>query len=536
MIALVGCTGTILRGESGEPCLDMANQAPAAPLIENPTANRIDVIAEQLTISLSAFSDPDESDTHAASEFEIWLAPSGAPVVRVWQATIEAADNLSTDKLTAVALADGVFDSGSTGLERWTNHIVRARYRDASGTCTAWSEWSEARAFRTDDGSSYLFEPQRIHTFHLDIPPESWDAIDAEARPPDCVPYKRNSYRGTLRFEDQVFENVGIRAKGGCGSSRHLNGKSAFKVNLSWDDPEEPGCPETRRLHGLKRFTFNNLVQDSTFMHETLGYMFYKRMGVPTPRTSYTRLYVNDQFWGMYLHVESLDRRFAARWFESNDGMMYEGTYWCDLIPDKIPPDTDGLYCFSRKFGTSACSTPSDYNLLAELIQAIDALPDGQFYPEIEQFFEFDTLLSSWAVDSIMAHWDGYEFRIMNNYRVYYDPGTSRWTLIPTGIDQTFKGDLEPFNVDGILARRCVQEADCEKAFADKLSQAIAIFEEMSLARRSEELRAQIMEHVMEDPRKEVGYNGFMSRVDTMLQWIDDRPARMRQHLRDRGF
>mgnify|MGYP001084450630 CR=1 FL=1 len=45
----------------------------------------------------------------------------------------------------------------------------------------------------------------------------------------------------------------------------------------------------------------------------------------------------------------------------------------------------------------------------------------------------------------MISHWDAYEFSIHNNYRVYHDPSTDTWSMIPTGIDQTFGGDQDPW-------------------------------------------------------------------------------------------
>ena len=526
---MMACTGTIVRGQE---CLADANQPPQAPTIEGPISGLVGITTAQMVVSTSPFVDPDAGDTHAVSEFEIWVAAAGTPLARAWHATIA-----DPARLTQVTLADGEFDDARSDLDPWTDYIIRARYGDSSGSCTSWSEWSQASRFRSDDGSNYFFDPTRTLTFELDIPQASYDAINAEARPPGCVPYERNSYPGTLRFEGEVFENVGIRVKGGCGSARRLDNKAALKIHLDWDDPSVDGCPVERRIHGLDRLTFNNMVQDPTYMHETMAYELYKRMGVPTPRTNYVRLYINGMYRGFYLNVESLDRRFVARRFQSKEGMMYEGTYFCDLIPSKIPPDTTGTYCFSRKFGTGTCSEPSDFQLLAELIQAIDALPAGQFYPEVEKFFEFDTFLSQWALESVLDHWDAYEFSIINNYRVYYDPATTRWTMLPTGVDQTFGNrGQSPFAVSGILATRCLSEPDCEAAFAARLRQAVKVFEDANLVERINELRARISDQVMEDPRKEVTFDQYNAAVDAMVQWIPTRSAYIEQQLTNRGL
>jgi len=259
--------------------------------------------------------------------------------------------------LPTLTLADGVLEKGP--LLEWTDYAIRARYRDDQGDCGLFSPWSAAREFRTDDGSSVLFDESVVRDFYLEIPPESWAPINAQAKPPGCVPFQRNYYTGTLTYEGQVFAGVGIKTKGGCGSARDLSGKASFVVNLEWDDPQVPGCPAPRRLLGENHFTFNNGVQDKSATHERLAYPIYRSLGLPAPRAASVRLFVNGQLWGLYTHVETIDRRFLARWYPNNDGMLYEGTYWCDLISANLPPtDFDDSKCLTREFSPDACNVP----------------------------------------------------------------------------------------------------------------------------------------------------------------------------------
>jgi len=537
LVAIAACSGDVTDGEACLLAPD--NSPPDAPSLLAPAANAVGVPSELLTLVGTAFADPDPDDVHSESEFEIWSFRDGAPLALVWTAAVA-----DPAKLTSVTLADGEFAAGPsvTALGDWIEYGARARYRDSNAVCPSWSAWSDYVPFRSDDGSYYLFDPSRIHDIYIDLSPDSWNAINAEALPPDCVPYLRPYHPGTVRFEDQVFEGAGVRVKGGCGSARDLNGKAGFKLNLEWDDPDVAGCPPERHLYGEQRLTLNNLVQDRSFVHERLAYALHHAMGVPTPRTAHIRVHVNGELWGLYLNVETIDRRFLRRWFDSNQGMLYEGTYWCDLIQENVPPTLDDTYCLSRKFKGGPCTTPepdtdpADYTLLRELVAKIDALPPGGFYPEVEAFFDFDTLLSSWAVHAIVAHWDGYEFEIVNNYRVYHDPSTDRWTIIPTGLDQTFDQDMGIWEAQGRLAVRCLEEPECEAAYAARVHQALDAFTQLDLSSRALEIRDQISNDVAQDPRKEVGYDQFLSRVEETRQWIARRPNDILQMLAQRGY
>ena len=512
------------------------NAPPAAPTIVEPTAARIDVLAETLTMTASVFADPDVDDAVGPLAFEIWSLEDGDPDARVWSAEVE--------NTASVTLADGAFDPDFVaGVEPWTDYLVRARYSDAHAECSAWGEWSEFLGFRTDDGSTALFDESIVRDFYLEIPPESWGPINAQAYPPGCVPHVRDYYTGTLRHEGEVFEGVGIKIKGGCGSSRSLDGKASFKVNLEWDDPAVAGCPEERRLMGEKSFSFHNGVQDNTTSHERLGYALFREFDIPAARAASVRIFVNDELWGLYTHVETIDRRFLSRWFDSKEGMLYEGTYWCDLVQENIgPSDEDDSYCLTREFSPDACSSsepgadPMDYSLLHELIGSIDALPTDGFYPEVEGFFDFDRFLTTWAIESALSHWDNYAFGIRNNYRVYHDPSAANWTLISSGIDQTFVEDQDPFAAAGVLAVRCLEEEDCASAYAARLVEVTDAFAAFGYEDRRATIFEQLSPYVQEDPRREYSFNTFVGQHDYLASFIEQRPDRMLQWLAAYGF
>jgi hypothetical protein len=519
-------------GDDTAACADDENQAPVAPIVMSPLAGLIDVLPDDVTIQTSPFSDPDDGDEHQASQFEIWLAAGGEPVIRVWWA--EASD---VARLTRVSLADGTFEVGDGSLDAWADYQVRARYRDGAD-CGAWSEWSPSRKFRTDDGSTYWFDPTAVRDVRIELAQTSIDAINAQASPPGCVPFLREYYPGNVVVDDDRYDGAGVRTKGGCGSSRTLDGKPSFKINLSWADPAVGACAAERRSHGLKRLTMNNMVQDRSYVHERLAYRFYQLMGVPTPRANYTRVHVNDELYGLYNHIESIDRRFLSRWFADNDGMLYEGTYSCDLVPGNVPPGDEDTFCISRKFQPDECDPPSgegdpeDYTPIREMVQQLAAIPDGEFYPAIDQIFDFDTFLSLWAVETVLGHWDGYTIQIVNNYRIYHDPSTDRWTIIPTGVDQTFDQSTAVGTTAGLVATRCWNEEDCRAAFMTRLAQATNVFEGADLAGLAATLRDQVAPLVTdEDPRKEGSVDDFQNQVTQTIDFITRRPGEIRAQL-----
>jgi len=381
-------------------------------------------------------------------------------------------------------------------------------------------------AAASDDESDEFFNPAVIGEIWLEIPPASWQAIDDEALS-GCEPMYRSYHPGSVRIGAIDFPGSGIRVKGGCGSSRSLDEKAAFKANLSWDDPAVEGCAESREYKGVKKFTLNNQVEDASFTHERIGYDFFGKLGIPVPRAAPMRVHVNNELWGLYLNLETIDRKFLARHFDSKKGMLYEGDYGCDIGEEA---------CFEEKFDTDACDgpregyDPTDKTPLRELHARLAQLPGNDFYPAINQIFDFDRYLTTWAAATLMGYWDGYPSD-PNNYRIYHNPSDGRWTLLPSGTDQLFEKDVDPFKPVGMLSVRCLAEEDCEAAFRTRLAEVIDRFEASNYPAMARKIAQQVKADVVADPRKEISVEEWQAAVDSTVEYIKRRPGELRAML-----
>lgn len=535
VIALAACTEPV---DQPEVCL---GDTPApAPSYVSPGLGRKDVTVGNFSIETSGVVDPD-GDAVTGTEAEIWsVNDDGTLRERQWYASIV------DQRLVKIALTDG-FYSGTAALlgslEEWRDYAVRVRVVTTSiYGCTAPGAWSEPRRFRTDDGATIVYDPTTIRDFRVTLSPESYASINSEASPPGCVPYERNYYSGDVSYDGHTETGVGVKIKGGCGSARDLSEKAGLKISLDWDDPAVPGCPSGRRINGLDSFTVNNQVQDGSMTHERMGYALFARMGVPVPRTAPVRVFVNDVFYGFYLNLETVNRRFLDRHFGSNQGMLYEGTYNCDLNLNNLADDDSR--CITREFRTDACdgapgpgADPVDYTPIRDMITRIDALPAGGFYPAITEIIDWDHYLSMWAVEVMLSHWDGYTYNIVNNWRIYHDPSTDLWTILPSGLDQTFDYEsISPWSPNGKLAQRCIAEAPCQAAFAARLAEANATFEAMNLEAMRAAIVAQMQPLLAAEPGREFNMGRFNNANADTAAYIAAQPGYIRAMLATHGF
>lgn len=331
-----------------------------------------------------------------------------------------------------------------------------------------------------------------------------------------------------------TLSNVGIRLKG-AASFRNLSRKAAFKVKLD----EYAGG---QRLLGLRRLTFNNMVQDPTMLHERLGYRYYRAAGVPAPLCNHARIYVNGEYFGLYANVQTLDDEFAEHLWDPAPGNLYDaptGVYFLDLFPEYLDD-----------FDLETNNDVADRSDLDALIEAVDG-PDGSFEADADRMLDWTEWLTAAATQAIIADWDGY-FAARNNYKFYHELERDRFLVFPWGIDQTFgitdSAAGEPlhyldYTIDhgqsyrdrGRVFQRCEETPSCWERYLDTVEAALATFEALPLDAEVDAMIEQTEAARSEDERKEHGDETTDRYRAALRTFLAERPDHVRTDLADHG-
>ena len=305
------------------------------------------------------------------------------------------------------------------------------------------------------DGSVDLFDPAHIVNIDLTIDDAAKAALDA-----DPGTFVAARFVVTSDGDPIADLQTGLRLKGGrAGSFRDLTGKASFKLKLN-------EVVKGQRFLGLERLNLNNMVEDPSLMHETVGYHILAAAGVPASRTTYANVTLNGAPYGLYVLIESYDDTFAAKSFASTQH-IYEGAFNVDTTAG-----SEGD--FEPDVGDEV-----DRADLTALIAATTA-PDATFFAALSEQLDVDAFLTAMAADVAIGHFDGYATG-KNNYFLH-SASNGDFTLISAGLDQcldpgTFEGalldlhtGLSPFaSSQAVIMQRCMVDGACRAAYDDKL-------------------------------------------------------------------
>ena len=260
----------------------------------------------------------------------------------------------------------------------------------------------------------------------------------------------RKTVPATVTFGTERYEGVGIHIKGSAGSRRGIDDNPALTLSFGKFKPGQT-------FHGLKKIHLNNSVQDASRLNEMIASEMYHQAGIATPRVTQAFVKLNRTDLGLYVVKEGFDKTWLRRNFEDPSGNLYDGGFLQDVDADLKRDEGSGPE--DRK----------DLHALAEAAEKRDAEARRQ---ALEPILDLDKFTTFCALQNLLCDWDGYVYN-HNNYRVYHEPRSGRFSFVPHGMDQMFGDTGFPLNrgMSGLVARQVSEFPGQRERFYKRIGQ-----------------------------------------------------------------
>ena len=283
-----------------------------------------------------------------------------------------------------------------------------------------------AAAQTTDD----FFNPEVLQRIELWLNEKDWEKLKAS--------FQENTYYpADLTWNGQTVRNVGIRSRG-------LGSRSASKPGLRVDFDR---YSTAQTFLGLKSFVLDNLTQDFSGVKETVAMRFFSRLGVPAPRETHTRLFVNGEYAGLYGLVEAIDKTMLARVFGSigedvqNDGYLFEYNYVLNS-PWRFEYLGSALDPYKPRFDIKTNESKGDTTIwgpIEELTRLVNQAAASSWEQAVNAKFDLAAFVRYIAVQTFIAENDGFNgYAGMNNFYIYRLENSDRHVLITWDEDNAF--------------------------------------------------------------------------------------------------
>jgi spore coat protein CotH len=238
-------------------------------------------------------------------------------------------------------------------------------------------------------------------------------------------------FHATFKFNNgtinETVNDIGFRLRG--NTSRYSQKKS-FKVSFN---TYEPG----RKFYEIEKMNLNGEHNDPSIVRARICWDWLRVMNVPAPRSTHAEVYINGNYYGLYIIVEHIDEEFVNSRFDNNDGNLYKCLYPADLNYLGSNPELYKLDAGSRRVYELTTNTEyDDYSDLAHFIDVLNNTPIASLECEIEKIFNLNDYLKIMAMDIITGNWDGYIYN-KNNFYLYHNTETDRFEYVPYDLDNT---------------------------------------------------------------------------------------------------
>lgn len=428
---------------------------------------------------------------------------------------------------------------------------------------------------RTMGYETRLFDTSKVHS--IEIVMDDWEDFIAGCEDEEYVPC-------TVIIDNEVYKNVGIRAKGNTSlSSVAASGSERYSFKIEFDHYDE-----SKNYYGLDKISLNNIIQDNTYMKDYITYQLMGEFGVSAPLCSYSYITVNGEDWGLYLAVECVEESFLTRNYGTDYGELYKpdstgmgggrgnGEHFEmdeDSVPDKnLAPgtgDPPGGNDFGENtfapgnsagggqggFGSNSDvklqyidDDPDSYpNILDNAKTDIDSTDEQRLIASLKQLSEGETIEEIVDVESVIRYFvvhnfvcneDSYTGTMVHNYYLYEKDG--KLSMIPWDYNLAFGGFSggtdatdtinEPIDtpVSGDMSDRPMiawifADEEYTELYHAYFSEFLERYENGKLSAMIDEVAAMIAPYVEKDPTKFCTYEAFENGVATLKEFCELR-------------
>jgi spore coat protein CotH len=370
-----------------------------------------------------------------------------------------------------------------------------------------------------------LFTDTAVHELRLNLHAADWAHLQAH--------YLENTfYPADFSWNGYVVRNVGIRSRGsGSRDPRKPSLRVTFDEYVS-----------NQTFAGLKGLVLDNFRQDPAMMKESLSMALFARMGLPAPRVSHARVYVNGEYLGLFGVIEPIDKRFLRRTLGEDAGYLYEFEWAGDYRFEWLGGDPAR---YAEMFEAETRESEPIERKYATLVQMIETTTRGAtatWVQVMSRYVDFDRLFAYLAVESFLADHDGLAGEWgSNNFYLYRYADRDRFEFLPWDKDVTFqeidRGVFEGTDAHHLFAT-ALQFPELREQYLEALQRVAAIAgapQPSGTGWLEEEVRrhaAIIRDAAHADPSKAFTNERFEQEVAWMVQFSKYRSSRVEDFAR----
>ncbi len=253
-----------------------------------------------------------------------------------------------------------------------------------------------------------FYNPDRVAEIRLNFKVDNWaEELDS------LRVYGDDLLLGQAKVDGKSYKNVGVRYRG-YKSFQSGSKRNALHIKLNFID-------RSQNHQGYKTIKLSNALRDPSMVREVLGFEIARKY-MHAPEANLVKVYVNDQYYGLFVNIESISDQFLEKHFGSSDNTFFACNHKNDESDNKkgCLKNTfanleyqDDVSCYFSDF-----ELKSDYGWddLTQLTEVLSKTPE-----KVEEIVNVDQVLWMLAFNNVLVNLSSYSGDKSQNYYLYKD-------------------------------------------------------------------------------------------------------------------
>ncbi len=253
-----------------------------------------------------------------------------------------------------------------------------------------------------------LFDKKTLGEIRLTLPAKNWvDALDSMRI------YGMGLMTGSVSVDGVRFDGVGVRFRGDKSYQLGLK-RNPFTIKLNHTNKDQ-------NHQGYTALKLSSALRDPSMVREVL-YNEIAGKYIPTSQADYAKLYVNDEYIGVFINLESIDKQFLETHYGSSTnaffkaGVEYKPENAISTCKQNIFGSLeyeDNMECLKSNFEMLSASGWADLQELARVLKNDPA--------KANSLLDVDRVLWMHALNNVMVNLSSYAGGQSTNYYLYKD-------------------------------------------------------------------------------------------------------------------
>ncbi len=268
---------------------------------------------------------------------------------------------------------------------------------------------ADAQSIPNQNGNnaSDFYDVNTIRTLKLTFTQKDWpDKLDSLRL------YGNGALLGKATIDGQTYPDVGIRYRG-SKSFKVGSKRNAYHIKLNFIN-------KNQNHQGYKTLKLSNALRDPSMVREVMSYHIAGQY-MPTPKANYIKLFINDEYYGLFVNIEAVDDNFLNKHYGSTDNSFFkcspnllEGVETAEGCKNKIYASLeyeDNAQCYTANYEIKSKDGWDDLINLTRTLQKDE--------DKVDEILNVDEALWMLALNNVLVNLSSYSGQHSQNYYLY---------------------------------------------------------------------------------------------------------------------